>query len=147
MTSKSAGQCSRSSVTRTARLTIVTVLFIIFAQPLVAHAQAGFDDDRVMLQGFYWEASRHGYPQIFPQFGAEHWYMIIKREAPTIRAAGFDLVWLPPPSFAGGCNAASDPCSAGYDPREYFVLDNSYGSGSEQRAALEALLTNGVEPV
>ena len=27
-----------------------------------ARAQAGFDDDRVMLQGFYWESYRHGHP-------------------------------------------------------------------------------------
>jgi alpha-amylase len=110
------------------------------AWPATSRAQAGFEDDRVMLQGFYWESSRHGYPQQFPQFGSEHWYAIVARMASALRAGRFDLVWLPPPSFAG-------EHSAGYDPREYFVLDNSYGSFAEQRAALEALLANGIEPV
>ena len=56
-----------------------------------ARAQAGYDDDRVMLQGFYWESSRHGYPQKFPQFGSDHWYTIVNREAATIRAGHFDI--------------------------------------------------------
>jgi alpha-amylase len=99
----------------------------------------GFNDGRVMLQGFYWESSRHGY-QNFSQFGNEHWYSIIQREAQNIRAARFDLIWMPPPAYAGGF-------SAGYDPREYFTFDNSYGDSGEHRAALEALLASGVEPI
>ena len=127
---------------RTARFALVAVFLVVgvSAPPPLAYAQAGFEDDRVMIQGFYWESSRHGYQQKFPQSGSEHWYAIIAREAPKIRAARFDLIWLPPPSFAGGF-------SAGYDPREYFVLDNSYGTFMEQRDALKALLTNGVEPI
>jgi hypothetical protein len=36
-----------------------------------AHAQAGFNDDRVILQGFYWESHRHGDPK-FPNFGQKN---------------------------------------------------------------------------
>ncbi len=57
-----------------------------------------------------------------------------------MRKGRFDLVWLPPPSFAG-------EYSAGYNPKEYFRLDNSYGSFAEHRAMLEELLRAGVEPV
>src|SRR4051794_10831644 len=96
---------------------IALTLVIVSIRYAPAYAQSGFEDDRVMLQGFYWESSRHGYPQTFPQFGSAHWYAIIAREAPTIRAGRFDLVWLPPTSLAGGF-------SAGYDPREYFNLAN-----------------------
>ncbi len=99
-----------------------------------------FDDDRVMLQGFYWESGRHGYAQRFPQFGNDHWYSIITREAPNIREARFDLIWMPPP-------AAASLYSAGYDPQRYFRLENSYGTFDEHRGALEALLENGVEPI
>ena len=105
-----------------------------------AFAQAGFDDDRVMLQGFYWESHRHGHQQRFPQFGDKHWYEIVKEQAPAIRAGRFDLIWLPPPSYAG-------EISAGYNPKEYFNLSNSYGDFAQHRAMLEALLENGVEPV
>jgi hypothetical protein len=100
-----------------------------------ARAQAGFDDDRVMLQGFYWESYRHGHPDRFP-FGDKHWYAIVAEQAGAIHDALFDLVWLPPPSYAG-------TFSAGYNPKEYFRLDNSYGSMPEHRAALEALLGAG----
>src|SRR5262245_57378872 len=138
----SIGWLGAFSPLRTARVALVAVCLLIgiSARPPVADAQAGFEDDRVMIQGFYWESSRHGYRQKFPQFGSEHWYAIIAREAPRLRMARFDLIWLPPPSFAGGF-------SAGYDPKEYFVLDNSYGSFTEQRDALQALLANGVEPI
>jgi alpha-amylase len=102
-----------------------------------ARAQAGFNDDRVMLQGFYWESHRHGRD---PRYGPKLWYQIVAEQASDIREGRFDLVWLPPPSAAGGV-------SAGYDPREYFDLSNSYGDFALHRAMLEALLGAGLEPV
>ena len=103
-------------------------------------AQSGFEDDRVMLQGFYWESYRHGHPDRFPSYGNKHWYEIVREQAGAIREGRFDLIWLPPPSFAG-------EFSAGYNPKEYFRLDNSYGTFPEHQAMLEALLKSGVEPV
>jgi alpha-amylase len=105
-----------------------------------ARAQAGFDDDRVMLQGFYWESYRHGHPDRFPDFGNRRWYDIVAAEANTIREGRMDLVWLPPPSYAGDL-------SAGYNPKEYWRLDNSYGDFAAHRRMLVALLGAGVEPV
>jgi alpha-amylase len=105
----------------------------------VAEAQSGYDDDRVMLQGFYWESSRHGDPR-FPAYGTKRWYEIVKEQAGTIRDGHFDLIWLPPPFYAGAQ-------SAGYGPKELFNFSNSYGSQAQHRAALEALLQAGVEPV
>jgi alpha-amylase len=114
-------------------------ILIIVGWPQIVRAQAGFDDDRVMLQGFYWESYRHGYPDRFP-YGDKKWYVIVTENAGEMREARFDLVWLPPPSFAGDG-------SAGYNPKEYFNLANSYGSFEQHRAMLEALLQNGIEPV
>jgi alpha-amylase len=122
---------------------VVFVLALAVGGALVpsgARAQAGFDDDRVMLQGFYWESYRHGHPDHFPAYGNKHWYAIVKDQAQAIREARFDLVWLPPPSYAG-------EGSAGYNPKELFRLDNSYGDFVEHTAMLRALLQNGVEPV
>ncbi len=116
------------------------ILILQLFQPNAALAQAGFDDDRVMLQGFYWESYRHGHPDSFPELGDKKWYEIVKEQAPAIREGRFDLIWLPPPSYAG-------ELSAGYNPKEYFNLNNSYGSFQQQRAMLEALLANGIEPV
>lgn len=113
-------------------------LFILVL-PASAAAQSGFDDDRVMLQGFYWESHRHGHPG-FEQYGTKRWYTIVREQAETIADGRFDLLWLPPPSDAG-------QVSAGYGPKELFVLANSYGTFEEHRAMLEALLGAGVEPV
>jgi len=65
---------------------------------------------------------------------------IVKNVAATIKDGRFDLIWMPPPSYAGDL-------SAGYNTKQYFRLDNSYGSFDQHRAALKALLENGVEPV
>jgi alpha-amylase len=115
------------------------LIAIILAGAAPARAQSGFDDDRVMLQGFYWESYRHGDPK-FPQYGDKKWYVLVQENAAAIRDGRFDLVWLPPPSWAGAR-------SAGYNPKQYWKFDNSYGSFAQQRAMLEALLKNGVEPV
>ena len=56
-----------------------------------ARGQAGFNDDRVMLQGFYWESYRRGHQEKFPQFGSKRWYEIVKENASRIREARFDL--------------------------------------------------------
>jgi alpha-amylase len=118
--------------------------------PHPARAQAGLEDDRVMLQGFYWESYRHGHPAKFPRHGDKRWYRIIAEQAPAMREARFDLIWLPPPSFSGAkADCAHKDCahSAGYNPKEYFNLDNSYGDLGEHRSMLAALLQNGVEPI
>jgi len=98
---------------------------------------ASVADGRVMLQGFYWESYRHG---LLPGYGPLRWYEIVRQQADAIAEAGFDLIWLPPPSFAGAR-------SAGYNPKQYFNLSNSYGDALQQRALLVALLQAGVEPV
>jgi alpha-amylase len=119
---------------------VALVILLAIASVASLWAQAGFNDDRVLLQGFYWESYRHGYPVRFPTFGNKHWYAIVRSLAPAIRDGGFDVVWLPPPSYAGDF-------SAGYNPKQYFRLSNSYGTFNEHRAMLVALLQNGIEPI
>ena len=118
----------------------VVTAFAAMLGGIDARAQAGFNDDRVMIEGFYWESCRHGHPKEFPEFGDTTWYAIIRERARSIREGRFDLVWLPPPCYSGSI-------SHGYNPKEYFNLNNSYGSFDEHREMLVALLTNGVEPV
>ena len=104
---------------------------VVWAAPL--------EDERVLLQGFYWESSRHGLPQ-YPQFGNKRWYQIVANQAPTIAKSGFDLVWLPPPCYAGDE-------SAGYNPKQYWNLNNAYGDRALHLKMLSHLLQAGVEPV
>jgi alpha-amylase len=123
------------------RITVALAL-VAALPPARARAQAGFSDDRVMLQGFYWESYRHGHPENpqYAPYGAKHWDVIVRELAPTIHGANFDLVWIAPASFAGSF-------SAGYNPKQLFRLDSSYGTLEEHRAMLQALLQNGLEPI
>ncbi len=121
-------------------ITLFICLALILCSSLSAFGQAGFNDDRVMLQGFYWESYRHGYPDKFPGFGIKKWYVIVGEQAGKIREARFDLIWLPPPSYAG-------EFSAGYNPKEFFNLNNSYGSLAQHQGMVRLLLENGVEPI
>jgi alpha-amylase len=116
---------------------------LLLALAGAAFPQAGPNDDRVMLQGFYWESYRHGHGGLCGEkkpCGDSLWYAIVRDKAKEIRDGGFDLVWLPPPSFAG-------VSGAGYAPKQYFKLGNSYGDSARHRAMLEVLLKSGIEPV
>src|SRR5664279_182885 len=121
-------------------ITLVICLVVILASCLTVRGQAGFNDDRVMIQGFYWESYRHGHPDKFPQLGPKKWYAIVKDQAGRIKEGRFDLIWLPPPSYAG-------EFSAGYNPKEFFNLNNSYGTFSQHQAMVRVLLQNGIEPI
>jgi len=82
----------------------------------------------VLLQGFHWTSHR-----------TKPWWGVISAAAGEIGAAGFDFVWLPPPSAA-----MSDE---GYLPNRWFVLDSRYGTEQELRNAVSALRMNGVGAV
>ena len=107
----------------------IAFLLTVVLMPIVdtpARAQAGFDDDRVMLQGFYWESYRHGDPEVPP---AGHKKLVRDRQghAGTIREGRFDLIWLPPPSYAGDS-------SAGYNPKQYFRSSTTATAASRSTA-------------
>ena len=88
------------------RMTMVTLVIVALSQ--FVFGQAGFDDDRVVLQGFYWESYRHGDPA-HPEFVATRWYDIVRENSQRIQEGRFDLIWLPPPSNAGS-NSAGTCC-------------------------------------
>lgn len=80
----------------------------------------------VMLQGFHWTA------YVPAQNGNKPWYQIVRENAETIKGAGFDYVWFPPPSAsAAGDNA--------YLPTEWFRLENGYGTEGQLRQTIDAL--------
>jgi alpha-amylase len=76
----------------------------------------------VMLQGFHVTSCQSRSPS---------WYAIVAQNAAAIAAAGFDIIWMPPPS------ASAD--ELGYMPTRWQVLDSSYGARPELLAALAAL--------
>jgi alpha-amylase len=64
---------------------------------------------------------------------------VIRNSAASIKAGGFTMVWLPPPS-----DAAS---SEGYLPRRLELLDSRYGTRTDLISALSMLNANGVRPI
>ena len=132
-------------------LFLTVVLFSLFLscrqqEVQVSHQLKGdLNDNRVMLQGFYWESYKHGHPGkysfIVPGVANEEktWYEIVKEKAPEIRNGYFDLIWLPPPSEGSG--------GAGYGPTRLFSPNNMYGDSLQQREMLVELWNNGIEPL
>jgi hypothetical protein len=81
-----------------------------------------------MLQGFYWESYRHG---LQPGYGHRRWYDIVRDQVGAIADGGFDLVWLPPPSWAG-------ESSAGYNPKQYFgTTEKAKSTAAQLVSAIE----------
>lgn len=112
---------------KNAALLLTSLLALVFAAPAAAGSLDGNSSD-VMLQGFHW----YSY-QTYP------WWGIIQNNAANIKAGGFTMVWLPPPS-----DAASNE---GYLPRRLELLDSKYGTRANLVSALSALNSNGVKPI
>ncbi len=66
----------------------------------------------VMLQAFYWDVPLD-------------WYTEVTQKIPEIAAAGFDNIWLPPPS-----KTMNGRYSMGYDPYDYYDLGEYDQKGS-----------------
>ncbi|RYX81246.1 alpha-amylase [bacterium] len=108
-----------------------------------AYAQGGYNDPRVMIQGFGWESHQDG--RMRSASGVEYevhwrhkWYDYVNSKVDELAAAKFDVIWLPPPSQGEG---------AGYHPEQYFNFANNYGTDAQQRRLLRALLNKGIEPI
>ncbi len=100
-------------------LLAAVALLALCAAPLSA-------DDDVMFQGFYWDVPAGGI-----------WYDALAAQAPSLAAAGFTAVWLPPPSkgMAGGL-------SMGYDVADQIDLGifDQFGSRETRFGSFAELL-------
>lgn len=119
------------------------VLLAVFVPAGFAHAQGGYNDDRVMIQGFMWESHQEGMLTAagghqYEVHWKDKWYNHVRSKADELADAKFNLIWLPPPSQGEG---------AGYHPQQLNVLANNYGTRDEHKALLRTLLENGIEPV
>jgi alpha-amylase len=107
-----------------AKILVICLLYITSAGAQVPN------DDRVLLQGFYWESAANN---------PDNWYNIINSTSQELADMGIDMIWLPPPSDAGSLE--------GYLPRELNNFTNSYGSLSEHQSMLNALNSKGIEAI
>jgi alpha-amylase len=109
------------------KLTPLTFLIISLLLSSGYNAQ-----DRVLLQGFYWDVIPGGV-----------WYDTLLTKADTIASVGFTEVWFPAPS-----KGAAGGFDVGYIPRDYYDLGNygetRYGTKQELIDAVAAFRNRGV---
>ena len=108
---------------------LVCSLFLASLLSIKSNAQQA-NDDRVMLQGFYWESAANN---------PDNWYNIVSNLSQEISDIGIDMIWLPPPSDAGSLE--------GYLPRELNNFSTSYGSLADHQNMLNNLNNKGIEPI
>lgn len=125
------------------RSTMLIAASIALLLAPTALGQGGYNDSRVMIQGFMWESHQSG--EHFAEGGEkynvdwqEKWYDHVKSKVDILADAKFDLIWLPPPSQGEG---------AGYHPQKLNDFDNNYGSEDQHRQLIHALLGKGIEPI
>jgi alpha-amylase len=118
-------------------------LLLVVSLAGILFAQGGYDDGRVMIQGFMWESHQQG--KQTGNGGYEYqadwqgkWYDHVKSKIDELTKAKFSLIWLPPPSQGAG---------AGYHPEEYHNFNNNYGSETQHKAVLAALVQAGIDPI
>lgn len=90
--------------------------------------------DDIMLQSFGWDEFLQ--PKIT---AAGNFYKFVQSKAIEWKAAGFDMIWMPPPSRSTG--------GVGYLPTELFNFNSTWGTESDLRAANSALRDVGLHPI
>ncbi|MBN1912687.1 MAG: hypothetical protein JW818_23395 [Pirellulales bacterium] len=120
-----------------------SAVLVVFALVALARGQGGYNDDRVMIQGFMWESHQEGKQTgeggyQYEVHWKDHWYDHVRSKADELADARFDLIWLPPPSQGEG---------AGYHPHELHNFNNNYGTEAQQKQLLQTLRQKGIEPV
>lgn len=108
---------------------VLAFVFTVFSMiPIYAQSAANVND--IMLQAFGWDV--HTQSSVSSEGGL---YNYLKNRTPGYAAAGFNVIWLPPPSKSTG--------GVGYIPTELFNFSQtSYGSEAQLRALLTAFNTS-----
>jgi hypothetical protein len=108
---------------------VLALVFTVFSTiPIYAQSAANVND--IILQAFGWDV--HTQSSVSSEGGL---YNYLKNRTPSYAAAGFNVIWLPPPSKSTG--------GVGYIPTELFNFSQtSYGSEAQLRALLTAFNTS-----
>ncbi|WP_172665899.1 starch-binding protein [Flammeovirga sp. OC4] len=110
------------------RTVILSVLALLSLNYGLFAQQSGRND--VILQGFHWEAA---------DATKKDWWQNLNSKVGDISSAGFDAIWLPPPSDAAD--------RAGYLPRKWYDLNSNYGTEAELRTLISNLGNNNVQAI
>jgi alpha-amylase len=106
----------------------LTGLLALVLAPLASAGPLDGNSSDVLLQGFHWRSHE-----------TKPWWNVIKNNAANMKAAGFTMVWLPPPSDSAAVE--------GYLPRQLYTLNSAYGSEAELKSAIATLKSNGIQPI
>jgi hypothetical protein len=85
--------------------------FLLFSSFVFSQAKA--TGKEVMIQGFHWTTD----------VSATKWYEVVKSNSAILQTAGFDAIWLPPPSKSTG--------GMGYIPTVWYDLNNAQGTQAQ----------------
>lgn len=85
---------------------------------------ASAQQDRTMMQGFYWDVTPGGV-----------WYDTLAVNADILGRAGFNGIWLPPPS-----KSAAGGFDVGYTPYDYYDLGNYDSRAGDQTSGTGAFI-------
>lgn len=108
---------------------LTMICFVLFAWSNVSGQSAANVND-IMLQAFGWDV--HTQASVSAEGGL---YNFLKNRTSGYASAGFNVIWLPPPSKSTG--------GVGYIPTELFNFSQTvYGSETQLRALLTAMNTS-----
>ncbi len=97
---------------------------ILFSFLFFTAATLNAQQDRTMIQGFYWDVTPGGV-----------WYDTLAVQAQQLGRAGFDGIWLPPPS-----KSAAGGFDVGYTPYDYYDLGEFDSRAGDQTSGTGAFI-------
>ncbi|MEI6554998.1 MAG: alpha-amylase family glycosyl hydrolase [Paludibacter sp.] len=108
----------------------VVLMITLFSQVTKAQTPAYLDD--IMFQAFGWdEQSKHS--------ADGNYYMFLQSKVSELKAAGFDMIWMPPPSKSTG--------GVGYYPTELYNFNSDWGTSTDLTNTTAAIKAAGMHPL
>ena len=108
------------------------ILIVLFCSTILstAKAQSSANVNDIMMQAFGWDV--HKQPSVVAEGGL---YNYLNNRAGGLSTAGFNVLWMPPPSMSSG--------GTGYIPTELFNFSlTSFGTEAQLKALLTTLNTS-----
>ncbi|MFL1897305.1 starch-binding protein [Aquimarina sp. 2-A2] len=103
--------------------------YVMIFMTLFSISSGNAQDEDVLFQAFDWNVQN--------QPAGQTWYDIVSQNRNTIKNAGIDVIWMPPPS-----DAASPQ---GYLPRELYNLNSAYGTKNQLVNLIDQYHTLGIK--
>ncbi len=108
----------------------VVFLATLFSVKIQAQTPAYLDD--IMFQAYGWdEQGKHS--------AEGNYYKFLQSKVSELKAAGFDMIWMPPASKSTG--------GVGYIPTELYNFNSEWGTSTDLTATTAAIKAAGMHPI